>query len=413
MMTGARSWPSLARRRRPAGGGRALALALTAALALAWCGVARAEGTLEMSPAKTVVGVDGTMRFMVSYDADGTGPVGQVYLDGSQLLWWTSDIDVLVVDQTGLAYGKAPGLATVTARWGTVTVSAEVRVAGAVSAHTLDTPDGRTRSYLLYVPESYAGAPTPLMLAFHGGHGGSSHAMMHVTQLNRVADKEGFIVAYPDGVDDGNGNLSWNAGGCCGWAAANGVDDVEFTRHLLDGIGALVNVDERRVYATGMSNGAAFVHRLGVDLADRIAGIAPVAGGLAPGGDFEPIGTKAVRAMPVIAFHGTTDQDSPYKPIPKVMIWWVYRDRIKLGSITKTFQKGIVTCYAFTSSAASVSLCTAKPPTPATVNGVVVDGGGHAWPGGVKANVAWADYPAKAIDASAAMWQFLKRYALP
>jgi polyhydroxybutyrate depolymerase len=162
-----------------------------------------------------------------------------------------------------------------------------------------------------------------------------------------------------------------------------------------------------------MSNGAALAHRLGVDLADRIAGIAPVAGGLAPGGDFAPVGTKPLRPVPVIAFHGTTDQDSPYEPIPSVMLWWVYRDRIKLGSIAKTYQKGIVTCYTFTSSAAAVSLCTAKPPTPLTVEGVVVDGGGHAWPGGVKANVPWADYPAKAIDASATMWQFLKGYALP
>jgi polyhydroxybutyrate depolymerase len=97
--------------------------------------------------------------------------------------------------------------------------------------------------------------------------------------------------------------LTFNGGNCCGQAAATGVDDVEFTRRLLDELAAVVTIDPKRVFATGMSNGGIMAYRLASELSDRIAAIAPVSG---------PMGTKTCaprRPVSVIHFHGTDDRN--------------------------------------------------------------------------------------------------------
>ena len=59
---------------------------------------------------------------------------------------------------------------------------------------------------------------------------------------------------------------------------SNKVDDVGFTRALLDDLATVTNVDAKRVFATGISNGGIMCYRLASELSDRIAAIAPVAG---------------------------------------------------------------------------------------------------------------------------------------
>src|SRR5262249_28453659 len=101
--------------------------------------------------------------------------------------------------------------------------------------------------------------------------------------------------------------LTFNGGNCCGYAKENKIDDVAFVRALLDDLEKTVNVDKKRVYATGMSNGAIMSYLLASELSDRIAAIAPVGG---------PIGTAECqpnRPEPVIHFHGTDDQFAPFK----------------------------------------------------------------------------------------------------
>lgn len=166
---------------------------------------------------------------------------------------------------------------------------------------------GRTRSYLVHVPPKYdPKKPTPVVLAFHGG-GSNAEQMVRFCGLNETADKEGFIVVYPSGTGRFEKMLTWNGGNCCGYAQWNKVDDVAFTRALLDDLAKFANLDPKRVYATGMSNGAIMCYRLASELSDRIAAIAPVAG---------PMGTekcKPKRPVPVIHFHGTDDRYAPFK----------------------------------------------------------------------------------------------------
>ncbi|MEO1129281.1 MAG: PHB depolymerase family esterase, partial [Planctomycetota bacterium] len=176
--------------------------------------------------------------------------------------------------------------------------------ASATTPRTLNV-DGHERRYLLYLPRGYdATQPTPLVLAFHGG-GGSPHSMIRLSGLNEKADEAGFIVVYPYGSGR-DGSLTFNGGDCCGYAQRNGIDDIAFVRTILDDVPRVANVDARRVYATGISNGAIMTYLVASELSDRIAAIAPVAG---------PMATDTcapTHPVAVMHFHGTDDAFAPF-----------------------------------------------------------------------------------------------------
>src|SRR5207253_10920746 len=114
------------------------------------------------------------------------------------------------------------------------------------------------------------------------------------------------IVVYPDGTGSGS-FLTWNAGALFR-LAGNRADDIAFLREMLDDLGKMVNVDAKRVFATGMSNGGMMCYRLAAEMADRIAAVAPVAGTMAVP-KAEP-----KRPIAVLHFHGTEDVLVPYMP---------------------------------------------------------------------------------------------------
>ncbi len=130
--------------------------------------------------------------------------------------------------------------------------------------------DGRTRTYVLHVPAGYSADRTyPLVLVFHGGYG-TGREIERDTGFDAKADAEGFIVAYPDGIDS-----NWNDGR---GTADPDIDDVGFVRQLVTSLESQLSVDEARIYATGLSNGGMFTQRLGCELADVLAAIGPAAG---------------------------------------------------------------------------------------------------------------------------------------
>src|SRR5512135_304690 len=153
------------------------------------------------------------------------------------------------------------------------------------------------RPYTIHIPPSYdPKMPTPVVLALH------SAAMNGVTMarfcgLNQKADRSGFVVAYPNGTGSTPFFLYWDAGGVRGRAS----DDVGYVAKLLDDLATVVNVDSRRIFATGMSNGAMMCYRLAAELSERIAAIAPVAGTMAIDQ------CQPSRPVSVLHFHGTKD----------------------------------------------------------------------------------------------------------
>jgi polyhydroxybutyrate depolymerase len=160
---------------------------------------------------------------------------------------------------------------------------------------------GLDRSFIVHVPPGYdPTAPTPVVFNFHGY---SSNAAQEVffSNMNPTADARGFVVVYPDGYHN-----SWNAGACCGDAAAEGIDDVAFVRALVDEVDRLFCIDRARLFAAGMSNGGYLSYRLACEAADLFAGFAPVAGGIGI------TGCAPSRPVPLIAYHGTVDSMVPF-----------------------------------------------------------------------------------------------------
>ena len=165
----------------------------------------------------------------------------------------------------------------------------------------------RARTFLVHLPPSFVErGPLPVLLAFHGG-GGSAQGFQKYAGLDAVADREGFAVVYPDGSGRlGRRLLTWNAGGCCGNARQDRIDDVGFTIRILGDLSRDLPLDRTRVYATGHSNGAMMAYRLAAEAAERIAAIAPVAGAMQLAA-FAP-----AKPMPVLHVHSVDDPRALY-----------------------------------------------------------------------------------------------------
>ena len=172
------------------------------------------------------------------------------------------------------------------------------------------TVDKLKRTHLIHVPSKYdPKKPTPVVLALHGATM-IAKFMELGTGLSKTADDNGFIVVYPNGT----GFIqTWNAGSFPG--DINKADDIKYLGKVLDDVEAVCNVDTKRVYATGLSNGAMMCYRLASEMSERIACIAPVAGTMAIE-KYEP-----KRPVPVMHFHGTKDLLVPYlmaSPIKRI-----------------------------------------------------------------------------------------------
>ncbi|MGW2053359.1 alpha/beta hydrolase family esterase [Streptomyces sp. NPDC001840] len=268
---------------------------------------------------------------------------------------------------------------------------------GTSAQHTISS-GGRDRTYQLHLPDGYTKKRDwPVVLAFHG-RGNTGAGTEEFSKLSTLP----AVVVYPDGVI-GTGDGDRQAWQGAPYAAA-GVDDVRFTEDLLDRIEATLCVDERRVYATGKSNGAGFVSTLlACRAADRIAAIAPVAAALYPTGEE----CRPSRPVPLIDFHGTGDVTIPYagdadRGLPAIRDWvagWAARngcddrarDRVTEPDITVSRWRG----------------CDRG----AEVQHVAVTDGGHTWPGAD--SYSGGGYTTQTIEAHEVMWRFLSRFRTP
>lgn len=276
------------------------------------------------------------------------------------------------------------------------------------SSHTL-THDGRERSYLLYAPASLNWSqPAALVLVFHGGTGNAQSAG-RMSDFNKVADQNGFIVVYPNGSGRLSDDklLTWNGGDCCAYAQQENVDDVGFVRAIISELQQQARIDPKRIYATGLSNGGIMSHRLGCEAADLFAAIAPVAGTL----NFKPC--QPVRPVSVIEFHGTADQNLPYEggvgpdslvgvdfaSVEDSVGFWVSANGCQPQPQTNSFDDIQRQVWTGCAGQTAVELYT-------------IIGGGHAWPGG-KSGWPGSDQPTQTISASQLIWEFFTAHPQP
>ena len=161
---------------------------------------------------------------------------------------------------------------------------------------------GTSRTYVLHVPASYGGsARVPLVLDFHG-LGGSGAQEQSSSGYQQIADKEGFLIAFPNGIDN-----AWNIGPCC--TNSRDVDDLGFAKAMVTAISTAGCVDAKRVYATGFSMGGGMAQYLACNAADVFAAVTPASFDLLVP-DEEPC--MPSRPISVLAFRGTADTVVPF-----------------------------------------------------------------------------------------------------
>lgn len=255
---------------------------------------------------------------------------------------------------------------------------------------------GIERAYWLHVPRGYLPThPLPLLLSFHG-HGSTGLEQQATTDFSALADRDGFLVLYPQGTVGPDGRTGWATGP----KKDPTVDDVGFVSALLTHAETLVCVDPARIYASGFSNGGAMTALLACRMAERFAAFATVSG------SYYPIsgGCHPGRAVPLLEIHGTADTVVPYlgspaKRLPPVAVWltgWASRDGCKVGPTVLLRTAAQVT--------ESWTRCAG--------DGIVLHyariGGRHVWPREME--VSGAGRP---IGASQVIWDFLQAYALP
>ena len=205
--------------------------------------------------------------------------------------------------------------------------------------------------------------------------------------------------------------LTWNAGEFEGKWAEGKADDVAFIGKLLDDLGAVVKVDEKRVYACGMSNGAMMCYRLAAELSDRIAAIAPVAGTIAIDE------CKPKRPVPVIHFHGTKDAFVPFEmaksKMPSLMRLKGVEDSIqtwvKLNGCEEKPRTDVLSRDGDEMKVTRTTYGGGKDGSEVVL--VVIEGGGHTWPG-QQPPVGFLGKSARNISANDLMWEFFQKRKL-
>lgn len=268
----------------------------------------------------------------------------------------------------------------------------------------------RDRTYRVHLPSGRAnGTGLPVVIVLHG-RGGTAEGMERLTRFDRVADHGGFVAVYPQGY-----RRSWADARGTGPAARAGVDDRAFIAALIDALVRHDHVDRSRIYLTGLSNGAMMTETLGCELADRIAGIAPVAGPMPADFDCHPS-----RPLPVLEIHGTADPLVPYTG--GTMGAGGGRGTVLSAEATAALWRRLDRCTGRPTTArlpdrardgTHVRTETATGcPAHAGVAFFTVDGGGHTWPGGRQyAPVRLVGRTSHDFDAGEMIWDFFTRMA--
>ncbi len=266
--------------------------------------------------------------------------------------------------------------------------------------------DGRTRTYILHIPSSYNGVtPIPLVIALHGG-GGNSKSMQAKTGFNKLADEEGFIVVYPDGTGRfKNRLLTWNAGYCCAYALENNIDDVGFIRALIEKLQQTLKIDSNMIFITGHSNGGMMSYRLGSELSDIVAAIAPVAGsigGKATEDSEEWIIPEPSFPVSVLAIHGLLDEQVAYDGGHGEKASGTREDISVNDSIDFWVQHNNCNIIPDTQEVGNITIDTYKEGNLGTeVVLYTINNGGHYWPGS-------NNDPYQEISAAEIIWDFFK-----
>lgn len=173
--------------------------------------------------------------------------------------------------------------------------------------------NGISRYYLLHVPASFQANSSALVVVLHGSSGTGAE-IEQLSGMSSKADATGFAVAYPYAlvVPQSGGITDWHNYFDDSMWAPNPPDDIAFMRMLVSAVEAEIHTDPKKVYFAGLSNGALFAYRVGIEMPDIVAAVGIVEGTLY-GFSGNVQGIPPARApVSVQIFHGDADTVIPY-----------------------------------------------------------------------------------------------------
>ena len=260
--------------------------------------------------------------------------------------------------------------------------------------------DGHNREYIVYVPQSYSSStPTPILFAFHGGSGYANDFMNYEADFRPIADTAGFILVYPQALEDPND------GGSTNWLHKEPTDhkDEFFVETLIDTLSSVYNIDNSRVYACGYSLGGMFSYTLACSINDKIAAIGSVAGACFYGAF---AGCNINHPTAVLTINGTDDGIHPYNdpngwyfPVTSIDSFWATSNNTDITPIVTQVPDinpndgSTVERYSWQNGDGCV-----------IVEELKIINGGHDWP---SFSNSWGNQD---IDANIEVWNFVSKF---
>jgi polyhydroxybutyrate depolymerase len=272
------------------------------------------------------------------------------------------------------------------------------------------------RRFLLHIPVGYTGSrPCPLVVVLHGAFS-TGREMEKWTGWSQLADREGFIVIYPEGIGILGFLQHWNAGHCCGKAAEDDWDDVTFIQEAIDGMCRQYAVDTRSIYMVGFSNGGMLAYRFAAERSAQLAAVASISGAIgSTAAPDQPEWRMPIpeHPVPVIVIHGSSDETVPfeggkpldrkstreYRPVSDAVEFWTAADKCVAGPVRQDAFGGMVTEETWTDVGGRNEVRLYR-----------ILNWGHQWPGGSFTRTLPENDPRKEFDAAQIIWRFFQRY---
>ena len=276
--------------------------------------------------------------------------------------------------------------------------------------------DGIEREYIIHIPKNLT-EDSPLVFIIHG-FTGSAEGISAYSGMNSIAEREGFIAVYPQGTKDINGNTFFNVG--YEFHDDSTINDVSFIRELVRSLSQEFNLNRKKAFATGMSNGGDMSYLLACTSSDLFKAVAPVAGVLMKG---LKDSCELSSPVPIFEIHGTADKISlfegdlnneggwgAYYDLPSTIDFFAERYQLTNKSVKQMISK---------ESGADYDIFFERHWTDDLEEEVWmyrIEDGRHVWPG-IKFN--WWDNPLawfyfgsgnEDINASEEVWAFFKKY---
>lgn len=274
---------------------------------------------------------------------------------------------------------------------------------------------GFQRSYSVHVPAGYDGLTLlPLVVVIHGAFD-TAEGIEKFSGFSRLADREKFIVLYPNGIGIFGWLQHWNAGHCCGKAAEDGIDDVGYLASAIEDVSKRVAVDRKRVYMVGFSNGGMLTYRFAAERGDLLAAAAPMAasiGGRPADGATDWRIPEPVKPLPLLVMHGLADDDIPYAggrsehrkgertywSVEESVQFWIKHNGCTGTPDESRLAAGAVQVRTWNACRDNVTMAL-----------YTIEKWGHIWPGPYFTGELPEEDPLYNFDAAEITWDFFKR----